>query len=88
MNDTTNKPKLNGYLKYWPILAFFVLQSFGIIWWSATTDAQITTLTADRFYAQDGLLLEASINENMRNIDRIDSSLLRIETKIDKLIEG
>lgn len=69
---------------YWFILVFIVSISFG---W-ANIEAKINELGHDRFYGKDGQILEAEISENRNNINRIDSTLIRIETKLDKVLEN
>jgi len=43
--------------------------------------ALITVRTEDRFYAQDGLILEQRIIALENNYSRIESSLIRLEDK-------
>lgn len=46
----------------------------------------IALRTEDRFYKQDGEVLQQQITNNREDVQDIKSSLLRIETKIDKAL--
>lgn len=46
----------------------------------------LTVRTEDRFYRQDGEILQQQINQNKEATQEIKSSLLRIEDKLDKAL--
>ena len=69
---------------YWFIVLFIVSISFG---W-ATLEARINELTQDRFYGKDGVLLQQQIDVNKAGLQRMDTALIRIENKIDLILQN
>ena len=71
-------------MKFWPLFAFLVVQSFGGIWWAATIDGQITYLQESKVKFERVTEDIPEMKATLKNVERILERLERTDSKREK----
>ena len=65
-----------------------LLQTATIIWWGARIDARVSAIESNRFTRSEGLVAESRIDNNEKQIDRLEDRTLDALNEIKATLRG